>query len=80
MRLSPACLIRKLQIDPVGDLQDGREQLRMCSEQQAKRNRKHSTYCRTGTRGTRWLDTLLTTGVMLRCFVRTFPLPRAKLC
>ena len=26
--------------DPVDDLQDGREQLRMCSEQQAKRDRK----------------------------------------
>jgi hypothetical protein len=33
-------LDQKARNDPVGDLQDGREQLRMCSEQQAKRDRK----------------------------------------
>ena len=37
--------------DPVDDLQDGREQPGMCSEQQAKRDRNESSHCRTGTRG-----------------------------
>jgi hypothetical protein len=40
VRLSPACVIRKCGNDPVDDLQDGREQLGMCSEQQTKRDRK----------------------------------------
>jgi hypothetical protein len=37
--------------DPVDDLQDGREQLRMRSEQQAKGIGNESTHWRTGTRG-----------------------------
>ena len=36
-----SCLLdQKCGNDPVDDLQDGREQFRMCSEQQAKRDRK----------------------------------------
>ncbi len=40
VRWSPACWIRNRGNDPVDDLQDGREQPGMCSEQQAKRDRK----------------------------------------
>jgi len=39
--LESGLLDQKCGNDPVDDLQDGREQLRMCSEQQAKRDRKH---------------------------------------
>ena len=38
--LESGLLDQKCGNDPVDDLQDGREQLRMCSEQQAKRDRK----------------------------------------
>jgi hypothetical protein len=40
VRFSPACLIQKSGNDPVDDLQDRGEELGMCSEQKAKRDRK----------------------------------------
>ena len=40
VRWSPGLLDQKCGNDPVDDLQDGREQLRMCSEEPTKRDRK----------------------------------------